>query len=258
MPVARRFARTAGWLAAEGAVVVALVRLGRRPPFVIPLDDLDGWASHTAPVEACAALARVLALAGMTWMLASTLAYLALALVRGAAVPGRWTLLVLPGVRRAVDRSLAAAVLAGAAVIAAPAGAPVRAAGAATIASRTTAPSADLVRTVRDGRAAPYAAVPTTAPLTAGTPTAAQAAAPTTSAAHAPTPLVEVVVRPGDSLWTLAAGRLADDTGTPAARLDEAALTRYWMRVCTENRSRLQSGDPNVIFPGERVVLPAP
>jgi nucleoid-associated protein YgaU len=240
----RRSARIAGLLGAELAAVVFLVDLGSRPPFVIPFDDLGGWVSGAPPVEAGAAILRVVALAGAGWMLATTLVYVAVAVGLGAGTTGRWARLVLPDIRRVVDRSVAAVVV-----------------GAVTVVPSTAA--------VRDGRAgsAPVATIaPVREPPIATSPPAPHAA-PSPGAAPQPgvpavTPppnaSVVVVVQTGDSLWQLASARLAEVTATPAALLDEHALTGYWTRVCAANHARLRSGDPNLVFPGEQIVLPSP
>jgi hypothetical protein len=80
-------------------------------------------------------------------------------------------------------------------------------------------------------------------------------AAPVEAALPAPTGAGgdEVVVVEGDNLWTIAASHLASVHGRPAADDDVAA---YWMQVCDLNRSRLQSGDVNLVFPGEHIGLP--
>ena len=60
----------------------------------------------------------------------------------------------------------------------------------------------------------------------------------------------------GDSLWTIAATQLAQVTGRPAASLTTVEVTDYWERLCDLNRPRLRSGDVNLIYPGEAIVLP--
>jgi hypothetical protein len=60
-----------------------------------------------------------------------------------------------------------------------------------------------------------------------------------------------VVVR-DDNLWTIAAARLEHAGSAPG----DAAIARYWHRVIARNETRLRSGDPNVIFPGEVIWLP--
>ena len=63
-----------------------------------------------------------------------------------------------------------------------------------------------------------------------------------------------VVVRPGDNLWVIA--RRALGNGTRA--IAPAVIAPYWRRVIAANAATLRSHDPNLIFPGERVVLPVP
>ncbi|HET7846780.1 MAG TPA: hypothetical protein VFL72_04750 [Acidimicrobiia bacterium] len=61
------------------------------------------------------------------------------------------------------------------------------------------------------------------------------------------------VVEKGDHLWSISAAHLADRlTHAPSS----AEITPYWREVIEVNRDRLRSGDPDLIFPGETVVLP--
>ncbi len=62
------------------------------------------------------------------------------------------------------------------------------------------------------------------------------------------------VVRRGDNLWSIAAGRVREEL----ASADNAAIARYWRRIIDVNSDRLRSGDPDLIFPGETIVLPDP
>jgi nucleoid-associated protein YgaU len=64
------------------------------------------------------------------------------------------------------------------------------------------------------------------------------------------------VVTPGDNLWTVSAAHLAAMTNQPAGSVPDAAVASYWQRVCDVNRSQLQSGNVNLIFPGEQIDLP--
>ncbi len=62
-------------------------------------------------------------------------------------------------------------------------------------------------------------------------------------------------VKPGDSLWTIAAHHLqADD---PANPLTEARIAPYWARVVELNQPSLRSQNPDCIYPGEEIQLPA-
>jgi nucleoid-associated protein YgaU len=56
------------------------------------------------------------------------------------------------------------------------------------------------------------------------------------------------VVAAGESLWTIAAARIAPGTD----------VAPYWARVVEANRSTLRSGHPNLIYPGEAIALPSP
>ena len=64
-----------------------------------------------------------------------------------------------------------------------------------------------------------------------------------------------VVVEPGDHLWKISQTELARRLGR-AARPDEVAP--YWLSVIDANRGSLHSGDPDLIYPGELITLPAP
>jgi hypothetical protein len=62
-------------------------------------------------------------------------------------------------------------------------------------------------------------------------------------------------VKPGQSLWTIARDRLASaqgGSGEPTNR----EVARYWVRVLAANKHHLWSGDPNLIFPKEPIILP--
>jgi nucleoid-associated protein YgaU len=68
-------------------------------------------------------------------------------------------------------------------------------------------------------------------------------------------PMTHRVVR-GDNLWTIARDHLAAELGRRAADLSDREIGAYWSTVVEENRGRLRSGDPDLIFPGEMVELP--
>ncbi len=59
-------------------------------------------------------------------------------------------------------------------------------------------------------------------------------------------------VAAGDSLWSIAEAHLTV-AGGAAPSLD--AVSSYWSRLVAANR---ELGDPDLIFPGDRVVLPPP
>lgn len=122
---------------------------------------------------------------------------------------------------------------------------------------------------------------PTTTPAPATTPApttpATTTPAPTTRSAPAPerepAPIADVarpdvearpsppprsqpagrnyVVRPGDNLWVIAQ-RTLEHAQRPATE-----LVAYWHAVIEANASTIRSGDPNLIYPGEVLTLPA-
>ena len=250
-------------VAAEGAAIVMLTAVGREPAFRVPLTRLDDWLAVTPPADALVAGLRWVALLGAWWLLAGTLLYVAAAVTRvPAAVRAvRWA--ALPPVRRVVDAAFAATVVGGA--VLAPASAGARVAGPPPTTFVRDGRGGDLASLPPATTAAPNPpAVPPTAPTGPRRPRRPRRRAPTAAAVPpaAPSPPpggmeVQVVVAPGDDLWALAAGRLAATRGIAPAAVADAEIAPYWVAVCERNRAALASGDPNLIFPGEVVTLPA-
>ena len=56
----------------------------------------------------------------------------------------------------------------------------------------------------------------------------------------------------GENLWTIARDHLAAGPDEPTSQ----EVAEYVARVREANRNRLVSGDPDLIFPGETIVLP--
>jgi hypothetical protein len=57
------------------------------------------------------------------------------------------------------------------------------------------------------------------------------------------------VVQPGDNLWRIARNALGS--------VSRADVLSYWHALVAENRPHLRSGNPNLIYPGEIVTMPA-
>ena len=62
-------------------------------------------------------------------------------------------------------------------------------------------------------------------------------------------------VERGDNLWTISASYLRNSINSEPTI---AEIDGYWRAVIEANRDTLRSGDPNLIYPGELVTLPAP
>jgi hypothetical protein len=245
----QRTVRLVATVLVEVAAVVALMVVGRRPALSVPFDHLGSWLRDGAPADVVVALLRWVALLGAGWLLVSTLLYLVAAASRvpAAARAVQWS--TLPAVRRTVDAAFAVSVVGGSVL------APV--AASATTTTNTTDPTTVTV-TVRDGRGRISQLPPDTtgppAPVSVPAPVPAPAA-PAPVAAPSPLPS-EVVVDSGDSLWELAARRLAEASRRDRSDVSDAEIAPYWVRVCDANRARLVSGDVDLVYPGERVVLP--
>ena len=92
-------------------------------------------------------------------------------------------------------------------------------------------------------RVTPAAPVPLPAPARAPTPT------------WTPTPLsATYTVVSGDSFWAIAA-RITGVSSTSSR--DVETVGRYWLRLIAANADRLvEPGNPNLIFPGQVLVVP--
>lgn len=63
-----------------------------------------------------------------------------------------------------------------------------------------------------------------------------------------------VIVAKGDHLWKISGHHLHRVLGRRATNVE---ISPYWRRVIETNRTKLRSGDPDLIYPGEVVTLPA-
>ncbi len=260
MQFLRRLA-LAAVIAAEGLAVVAVQRLGDRAPFDLPFDHLDAWL-EAAPEDALAAGLRAVALLCTWWLLLVTLAYVGASVTRVPAALRACEWLTPSTIRRTVDRALAASIVVG--TVSTPLGASA-VAGTSDPPPRS-APPPSVIVDVRDGRsldALPTESAPPPEPTTVD-PAVAPTVSSTADAAivlpdDRDQPLVApttVVVEPGDNLWDLSAAALARATGRERAALGGDEIARYWNVVCNANRATVASGDVNLIYPGEVLVLP--
>lgn len=237
-------------LAGEVAAVVGLHLLGGLPWFALSTGDVGAWLTTSAPEDVIAALLRVAALGGAYWLVVSTLLY---ALARASRLPAAvrgaaWV--TLPIVRRVADRAVAVTVatsLVGGSAPAALAGV-----GGAAPAELPGAPlREEVVRgpdsAVPFGQPLPPSLTPESLPEP-GSADRADDPGEASGGAH--------VVAPGEHLWAIAAADLAEDSPREASRLDAEEIAPHWREVVEDNRGQLRSGDPDVIFPGERIELP--
>jgi nucleoid-associated protein YgaU len=225
--------RIAGAGALLGAEVVALYSTTTLDGFAVPLSDVPGWLAETRTEDVLVA-AVLLAARGV-------------ALARAIG----WT--TLPAFRRLMDGLVAGSVVAGTMV-----GTAIPATAQATegVAEHTYVPrpadDGPAYTPIPAGSGEPALAPTTRAPvdeprrLPASAP--APAPAPTTGTVHR--------VEPGEHLWGIARAHLATVGGRPAEDLRAADIAPYWRRLIDANTGRLRSGDPDLIHPGEELVLP--
>lgn len=265
----QRFPGLVALLAGEVVLVGLLHRVGGWPWLRVGWHDPSRWLASAPPEDAIMAALRVVALVGAYWLLITTVCYVA---ARAARIPAavravEWA--TLPAVRRVADGAVTAALI-GCSVtlgglpvaVAAPeaqAAAGAAAAPASTVEGMLLPPAVTGPSTVpaslepattpdREGPAPPPpdrpgGSPPADLPGSAGD----LPASPLDGAAEAATH----VVAAGDNLWAIAAA----DLGGSASL---AQIHSRWRTIIEANRDRLRSGDPDLVYPGERIVLPPP
>jgi nucleoid-associated protein YgaU len=240
-------------LAFEGFAISALHRLGSRPGFGVRWTDLP--APTTRLDDAVASGLRYLTLILTYWLLVSTVLYVGARLtdLRAALLAVRWA--TLPVVRRLVDGTLAVSLTVGTFVTPAQALAqtippPVEQTYIPTPAGVPADPVVDEQTVIPPGASLPATPPPAVTPSTDLLDHDTVVSLPANLLFDRPdTHAVEV----GESLWSIAEHRLRVTTGTPPP---DAATATYWVELIAANRPRLISGDPDLIYPGEVLVLP--
>ncbi|HEX6393604.1 MAG TPA: hypothetical protein VFZ97_09190 [Acidimicrobiales bacterium] len=95
---------------------------------------------------------------------------------------------------------------------------------------------------------APAPTSPATTPITTPPATTVPSPAPGNTAGGL------VIVQPGQSFWSIAQAVETQSSGRVATT---AEVTRYWLAVVAANASRLpRPGDPNLLYIGQRILLP--
>jgi hypothetical protein len=244
--------------------IIALHRLGSLDWLRIEFGDLEGWARRSRVEDAFAAVLRYVALAGAYWLAASSALYLLARLSGIARLVDATALLTLPAVRRVTDRlvvgTLAMSTLAGPAIAISsqssdgarptdPITARLEAGGTAeqdVVIDLTSLDDADIERLMPP----PMIHDRTTA-TAAESETLGQNEAPASISIRAAAHL-EVIVTEGDHLWGLAERRVSSVLGRPAS---DHEIAPYWREIISSN-PEIRSGDPDIIYPGEVIVLP--
>jgi hypothetical protein len=233
----RRFATAFLLIGFEIGAVVLLHRLGELSWLRLPGSDLTGWLAVNPPVETIVALTRPFALVAAVWLLFTTVLYGA-AHASGRPIATAVAKLTFPPARRLID---GAAVFGMSALIAA--------GPSPALAVESPVPHLVPESPTREEHASTsIVALERVGWLRAAETT--PVVEDTATAERSPT----YTVRKGDSLWSIASGRLNESLDTP----NRAELARYWRSVVALNAARLRSGDPDLIFPGEVIEFPPP
>lgn len=212
-------------VAAQAGALLLLLRLDLPS---VDWSDPAAWLDRVPPEDAVIALVRIAAVVTAVYFIFTTALYVVARLTRLPAVIRGVSVVTLPGVRRIVDGAFAAALVVS----------PASMGFAAAPASAEAPPPAT------------HAYVPV--------------AAGDTRVGYTPTPAGEppvatagYVVRPGDNLWTIAAGQLSQRRQVNAELLNGADVADFWRQLVDLNITSLTSGDPDLIYPGEPITLPA-
>ena len=222
-----RALRGTALLGAEVGAIALLLRLDLPS---VDWSHLSTWLETVAPEDAVVALVRAAAIATAAYLLSTTALYVIASVTRVPALIRGASVITLPGLRRVVDGALAATIVI----------APTSVAFGASPATAQPAPVS----------AQAYSPSPAgdTGPTYEPTPAGGQ----TPDA-----PAATHVVRRGDSLWTIATEHLATTRGVSADAVPQLEVAEVWRAIVNLNVSSLSSGDPNLIYPGEIVQLPA-
>ncbi len=238
--------------------MIALHRLGSLDWLRIDFADLDGWARRSRIEDALAAVLRYVALIGAYWLAVSSGMYLIARLTGITRLIDATALLTLPAVRRMTDRlvigTIAISTVAGPAIAVT---SHLSDAGVQTADPITTRLEADHVDDdstdqIIDLTALDEEALEELVPSPSPSRPAPEPPARLESISVRADAHLEVIVTEGDHLWALAERRVSEVLGRPAA---DHEIAPYWREVISSNPG-LRSGNPDLIYPGEVIVLP--
>lgn len=251
--MARRAARAIALEAVVGAIAIALWSAGR----VLPSPSLTSWSgaarwyASVGPEVAVASLVRVGALGVAVWLVVATAFQLLAGVGAPAAVRSAADLIAPRSLQRFVHGLAGFSLSAGLAVAVPSAGIPSLDPADGAVLHLIAEPPPGTA-TLRLAPANAPAIAPAVAPPATPVPVTPAAPPAPPAASMADT----FVVEPGDSLWSIAVDALVDaNQGQP----DDGAVERYWRRLIEANRHALvDPGNPDLIYAGQVLVLPAP
>lgn len=255
--------RLAAVVGLDIAAIITFTAAGSRPWATVDWFSSATWTA-TDPEVVVVAVLRLLGLGVAYWVAATTAIYVVGRIARLPRVVRSVEWATLPIVRRAADKVVALSVVTS--TLASPATALAHDAWLqytppipVVVVAQSAEPDTDRGPIPR-AAPLPVRSITPQLPVTPDVGPAVGAIPPVDPLPLAPPDtgrLIEVppthVVAVGDSLWSIAERHMA--TVRPDASGQEIA--RFWGAVVDTNRSSLRSGDPDLIFPGEIVTLPA-
>jgi hypothetical protein len=244
-------------LALEAGTLAWLVQLGRRPWLSIEWSDLRNWAETTPTEDALAAVVWLVALTCAIWVALTTLLYLTALVSRVPAFIRSVSWMTLPVIRRATEGALAACLVTAttlpvpAAALSPPPVVVVVDEDGTLLPPGITVPDA--------ARVPPLPSLPVDQteqpPLRIESPASTLIAGDDTGQVQDQrSDPVHVTVQTGDNLWSISRRQLTIEFGSPPGN---EQIARYWRRVIEINRHSLISGNPDLIYPGEVLTMPA-
>jgi hypothetical protein len=254
----RRLAVLASWIALLIAVLVGFIGLGHDAMAAPDLTDPGSWAgwadARTAP-EAAFAIVRLGVLVVAGYLLLVTVLALAATVWHGRGLLSVVEILTFPAVRRVVQAMVGVS-MAGASIAAV-------GAGSAPLATPPTAADVQLARVDHSMASAGGAEVMYRLPAQEAdgapvmrllTPDVGAAVGDDPEAA-ADVEGTEWLVEPGDHLWSIAQRVLGESGEDPT----DASVAAYSAALVEANHDRLADvGNPDLLFPGQSLRLPAP
>lgn len=248
----RSRARGAAAVATCAATAVTMHAFGTAlaTPPIHSWSRTEAWYEQLGPSMAVMAVLRLLALAVAAW-LAAAIALQLLASLRFGWALRRIADSVSPGWVRRMGHGMAGLTLSAALTI--PIAAPPTSLAISVVADNEPGPEGpvdgDGIAVMRlEPQGAPAPSTTTTSDSTMPT-----TGAPVAASEPPPAPPGTHRVEMGQSCWVIAANLLEDTRGAPQP---ERAIREVWIRLIELNRDRFVTGDPDVIYPGQVLLLP--
>jgi hypothetical protein len=241
------------------AALVALLAAGRGHMPPLPRrswSEVEAWYETAGPVPIAMHLVRGLAVAGALWLLCAALLQLVASILLGGSLARVADAISPRLLRQAAHLSIAAGL-----AVPSSAGMPSSDPPGTAVMQVLEAGADDASTTTTTTVASTLP--PTTAPTTSTTRTVDPPDPPRPPAPPAPPPPVvavpggeEIVVRAGDSFWSIATDVLAEVRGRGVT---DREVHGYWRRLIQANRAQLvEPGNPDLLLPDQRLVLPRP